>query len=133
MKVKCIYNTGIAYEGDKMPDGFMPTSKFYVEIGEEYFVMGLSLWQRQLSYLIDVDGKPGWYPKQLFEISDHEIFHFYFRTYTKEESPYLEALWGYFELCFEEGYYDKLLDRDERAMEIYFHRKNELIEKIKEF
>jgi len=128
MKVKCIYNTGEAYKDDKMPDGFMPTSKFYVEIGEEYYVMGLSLWQKQLSYLIDVQGKPDWYPYQLFEVTDNKLSGIYFRTFSKIESAYVTALWGYYELCFEEGHYDNLLDRDKKALQVYFERKKQLLD-----
>lgn len=126
MKVICIYNTGDAYKNSVMPDGFFKTSQYGLELGKEFFVMGIVLFENLIMYLVDDNGKPGWYPFQLFKISDNAIASkWHFKIVSPNESSTIQAIWGYFELCFQEGHYDQLLDLEEDSMRIYFERKAE--------
>lgn len=101
-----------------------------IEIGKEYFIMGIAMWRNTLMYLIDENMKPDWYSANLFEVSDNKIpYPWFFKNFSKGEVPNVEFFCGYHELCLEENHYDKLLDRNEQALKIYFDRKEELIKK----
>ncbi|MEO7988567.1 MAG: hypothetical protein ABI663_03440 [Chryseolinea sp.] len=123
MKVKCIYNTGKAYENYRMPVGYSSSSQFGVEIGKEYLVMGMSLWEGSLAYLID-DGIPHLYPFQLFQIVDSRLFvDWHFRTFGVESQ--MGAIWGYYELCYSDGYYENLIEGEDSAVQLYYKKKIE--------
>ncbi|MDL2304961.1 hypothetical protein LJC72_06435 [Bacteroides sp. OttesenSCG-928-D19] len=91
--------------------------------------MGIVLFNDHLGYLID-DGIISICPYQLFEIIDNRLPHnWFFNNLTSEDSafPFIETIWGYYELCFEKNYYEKLIvNMEEEASRIYFRRKIEL-------
>jgi hypothetical protein len=98
-----------------------------IRIDKEYFIMGIVMWQNALMYLVDENGKPDWYPVELFELTDHTIPSFwFFKNFNKDESEDIVFVCGYYELCLEDGHYDKLLERDADALKTYFDRKKEL-------
>jgi len=138
MKVKCIFNTGKAlrpYEGKPLKSyefgkfGASESTHYgLLEIGREYIVMGIFLREGVLGYLIDDGGVISTYPYQLFEVTDNKLpADWYFRAFTREDDrfPYQEAVWGYYELCFEDNHYEQLVEREEQAMRIYYRRKIE--------
>lgn len=128
MRVRCLFSNGEAYKSYKMPSGYLGTSQFGVEVGKEYIVMGISLSEGLLLYLIDHGGVPQFCPFQLFEVIDGAIAdNWYFRAYTNQSEyyPYRQAIWGYYELCFDDSHWDKLADGDEEAVLTYFRRKIE--------
>ena len=43
-----------------------------------------------------------------------------------EKYPYREAVWGYYELVFDDMHYEQLVDVEKVAYQIYFKRKMEL-------
>lgn len=104
-----------------------------IVIGKEYLVMGIIIFQTYQSYLIDDSGFISACPCQLFEIVDNEIYsHWHFRFIDKKEDiyPFIQALFGYPELCSDERAYENLIvEREKVAQQIYFKRKIEL-EKI---
>jgi hypothetical protein len=129
MKIKCISNTGLAFKGYKMSIGHFETSEFCLNIGEEYTVMGMLLGEGLLSYLIDDRGSITLYPFQLFEVIDNRISsNWFFKKLTKNDDqyPYAEAVWGYYEFVFDDTHYEKLVEVDEDAYQIYFKRKLEI-------
>lgn len=98
-------------------------------IGKEYLVMGMLLGEGCLDYLIDHGGYVSAYPYPLFETVDNKIpSSWFFKSLknTDENYPYQEAIWGYYELVFDDNHYEKLVDADEEAKQIYFRRKIEL-------
>lgn len=143
MKIKCIYNTGkdlVKYQSEPLrSDGqFLTDSQNRslgcsahtqfggLEIGKEYLVMGMFIRNGLLWYLID-DGNI--YPYLLFEVTDNKVNqNWYFRSFTKDDDNYVnrEIIWGYYELCFEEGHYIQLLEKEEKAMLLFFKRKIEI-------
>ncbi|MFZ1528238.1 MAG: hypothetical protein WAT19_05795 [Ferruginibacter sp.] len=100
-----------------------------LELGREYFIMGIVTYQNNncLYYLIDVNGKPDWFPYVLFEMTDNSIPRSWFiKVYGKNDDTDIYSLCGFNELCNENNFYDQLLERNERAMRIYFIQKIEL-------
>lgn len=144
MKVRCINNTGISlrhYEYDPVTDkevfgrfGVSEMGEYEIEIGKEYLVMGLIIFQTYQAYLIDDNGLIATYPCQLFEVIDSKVnSSWHFRIIEKSEGiyPFVQAIFGYSELCFEkQGYENLLVEMDEDAQRIYFRRKIELEKKL---
>jgi len=89
--------------------------------------MGIIYGQGTFDYLIDVGGYISAFPYPLFELIDNAIpSTWFFKAFknTDEEYPYQEAISGYYELVFEKGHYEKLINMDKEALEKYFKWKN---------
>jgi hypothetical protein len=126
MKAICKHNTGDFFKENELPTGFFSSSIFNLEIEKEYLVMGIMLSEKFIFYLLDENGKPYWYPSKLFQVNDNKISpDWYFKSFLEDDSIDIDAIWGYSELCNEEDYSDRLMDRDNSAMRIYFKRKIE--------
>lgn len=144
MKIRCIYNTGEAlrvYENKPLNKdelgrfGATGYTEFGLTIGKEYIVMGMILGEGTLDYLIDDGGYVSLYPYPLFEVVDNKLpSSWYFKSLknTDENYPYQEAVWGYYELVFDDTHYEKLVDVEEEAMRMYFRRKIELEKELAE-
>ncbi len=138
MKVRCIYNTGEdlrAFENKPLSKdelgrfGATEYTQYGLVIGKDYIVMGMILGEGTLDYLVD-DGKyVSAYPYPLFEVIDNKLpSNWFFKSLRNldENYPYQEAIWGYYELVFDNSHYEKLVDADEETMRTYFRRKIEL-------
>jgi hypothetical protein len=124
MKVVCIHTNGNDIDSGLLPSGFNTESETNLILGKEYTVMGIMVYEKSIFYLLDEDSAPYWYPTVLFSVSDGKISsNWYFKIITENESPYAEAIWGYYDLCFVKGYSDRLMDRKEYEMRIYFREK----------
>jgi hypothetical protein len=125
MKVQCKYNNP-----DKLPAEIPDNFNYGLVLEKEYLVMGILLADEQLWYLIDENGKPNYYPFQLFEIIDNKINSgWHFRIYSEEDDVYpfgKMAVWGYYELCHDDKHYEDLVNRDVEAIHLYFKRKSEI-------
>lgn len=100
-----------------------------LEINREYVVMGMVIYKNSpcIYYLIDVNGTPDWFPSVLFKISDNTLpFNWCFGFYAEIVDVNIYAIWGFQELCTDDSFYDKLMDRDKDAIQVYFKRKLEL-------
>ncbi|GAA4314304.1 hypothetical protein [Compostibacter hankyongensis] len=146
MKVRCLYDKG----GALRPYEYEPLSKDmmgrfgvtgYSEyggltIGQEYLVMGLIIFQIYQAYLIDDNGFISACPCQLFEITDSKLdSNWHFRLIERDEDiyPFVQAVFGYYELCFDKKTYENLIvEKDEESQRIYFRRKIELEKELKE-
>ncbi len=140
MKARCVYNTGNAlraYEYKHLSKdvlgrfGATGYSEYNeLEIGKEYLVMGIIIFETYQAYLIDDDDFVFACPCQLFEITDNILgSNWYFRLIEKEEDiyPFIQAIFGYNELCFDKKSYENLIvEKDEEIIKIYFRRKAEL-------
>lgn len=140
MKVLCKYNLGkdlSPYESKplgKEEFGRFGVSEFTeygeLEIGKEYLVMGIVIFETYQAYLIDDNGFISICPCQLFEIIDNNIsVNWRFRTIDKRENiyPFVQAIMGYPELCSNKNAYEDLIvEKEEEAERIYFRRKTEL-------
>ncbi len=146
MKVRCKYNTGEALRAFE----YQPLEKTIlgrfgatghtvygeITIGAEYLVMGLIVFETYQAYLIDDNGFISACPCQLFEVIDNEVnSNWHFRMIEKGEDiyPFVQAILGYHELCFDKKAYENLIiEKDEESQRIYFKRKIELENKLYE-
>lgn len=140
MKIRCINNEGKdlrQYEFQTINDdvygrfGVTALSSYSeLDIGREYLVMGIIIFESYQAYLIDTNGFIGTYPCQLFEILENTVnSDWHFRMVDREESiyPFIQSLFGYPELCSDkEAYQNLIVERQDDAQRIYFSRKIEL-------
>jgi hypothetical protein len=144
MKIRCIHNTGEAlrvYENKPLRKdelgrfGSTQYTEYGLQIGKEYLVMGMIFGNGTLDYLIDDGGYISTYPYPLFEVIENKLppsWFFKSLKNTDENYPYQEAIWGYYELVFDDTHYEKLIDIEENACRIYFRRKIELEKELAE-
>lgn len=139
MKVRCVYNTGEAlrvYENSPQKKnefgqfGSSVNSQFNeITIGKEFLVMGIIVFETYQAYLIDDQGFISACPCRLFEVVDGEInTNWFFRIIDKDEDiyPFVQAIFGYSELCFNKKSYENLIvEKDEESQRIYFRCKIE--------
>ncbi len=146
MKVRCINNTGKSlrpYEYKElkmdMMGRFGATGHAGYDalwIGKEYLVMGIIIFETCQTYLIDDSGLIGAFPCQLFEVVDDKInAGWHFRLIDKDEEiyPFVQAIFGYPELCSDKKAYENLIvEMEEDTQRLYFRRKIELEKMIEE-
>lgn len=99
-----------------------------LEIGKDYLVMGIISFDEMLCYLIN-DGVISACPAKLFEVLDGKLpLNWYFNLLTNQDTrhPYIEAIWGYHELCFIEEHYLQLIEGEDNACRIYYRQKIEI-------
>lgn len=140
MKIHCINNTGVSlrpYECEPITNkevfgrfGVSEMTEYGIEIGKEYLVMGLIIFQTYQAYLIDDNGFIATYPCQLFKVVDSKLnSNWHFRLIEKDEDiyPFVQAIFGYPELCSDKKAYENLIvEMEEGTQRIYFKRKIEL-------
>ena len=140
MKIRCLHNTGEAlrsYEHKSLEKdilgrfGATGYSEYgELDIGKEYLVMGIIIFETYQAYLIDDSGLISACPCQLFEVIDEKVnSNWHFRLIEKEENiyPFVQAIFGYYELCFDRKSYENLIvEKDEKTQRVYFRRKVEL-------
>lgn len=141
MKIRCINNTGEAlrrYEyvslgkdelGRFGTTGYTTYGDGGLTIGEEYLVMGIIIFETYQGYLIDYGGLPSVIPCLLFELIDDRVnSNWHFRIMEKKEDiyPFVQAIFGYPELCSDMKAYENLIiEMEEEYQQIYFRRKIE--------
>ncbi|BBW98643.1 phosphoribosylaminoimidazole synthetase [Geobacillus icigianus] len=126
MKARCIANTGKDISEKALSIGYSTETVFELEIGRVYTVYGVCLWRDSLHYLIkgEEHNYPSWYPSELFDVSDRllpvEWYYDYFRACD------ITAIWGYKELVEDDSHFDGLMERDNKALEVFLKRKQEI-------
>ena len=137
MIVKCIGNTGqflrpFEYSMITNPEvfgrfGASAGSRFGVQIGVTYRVMGIFIAQEYQGYLVDDGGYVQTAPCLLFEILDNTIpsdWKFSVLDLKNPNYPLLQAVFGYEELVSDPLGFEKLIgDMEETAYRIYFRKK----------
>jgi hypothetical protein len=91
--------------------------------------MGIIIFDTYQAYLVDDNGFISACPCQLFKVIDDKISaNWHFRLIDKEEDiyPYIQAIFGYPELCSDKKAYENLIEEDVLTQQIYFRRKIEL-------
>lgn len=136
MKVKCIetkarelnvfYDKSIRYhDTDFSGHGLL--------INEIHLVMAMVLYKdtKYLYYLVDINGKPNWFPNELFEVTDNSLpTQWSFKIFNDESDVDVYCIWGYDEICNNEEHYDQLIERENEALMIYFNNKRKIEEEI---
>jgi hypothetical protein len=140
MKVRCLYDKGEAlrpYEYEPLSKDMMGrfgatgyTEYGELDVGKEYLVMGLITFQSYQAYLIDDNRLISACPCQLFEVVDNKVnSNWHFRLIEKDEDiyPFVQAIFGYPELCSDKKAYENLIiEMEQNTQRIYFRRKIEL-------
>lgn len=134
MRIKCKQTTSQGFDLTEVTTVFThdhdySLNGFGIELGKDYLVMGVAVYKDTncLYYLIDINGRPDWYPYLLFDIVDSTIpSQWFMKIHHKNEDTDLYTLLGFRELCCVENFYDHLQDRVNAALQIYFNRKIEL-------
>ena len=124
MKVLCRINDPSSVSNN-IPDNF----DYGLEIGKEYLVMGMLTFKKSnnLYFLIDENGRPSWFPFQIFDILNNELpDNWFVKVNINNEYVDYFNLIGFAELCNKEDFFNQLLERDEEVMRVYFRRKIEL-------
>ncbi len=145
MKVRCICQTAKSLKSYEHPPilqndvfgrfGVTELHEYEVEVGKEYLVLGIIIFNTHQAYLIDENGLISTFPCQLFELVDMRInANWFFRLVEKNEQiyPYVQAIFGYEELCKDvNSYMNLLVEMDEDAKQKYFKRKLEFEREFK--
>lgn len=138
LSILCVYNNSrISFYTLILAFRFLHRSHFVLpiifdyglEINKEYLVMGIMTFKKSdnLYFLIDEDSRPGWFPHQIFEIESNELpFNWFVRINKDNKHTDYRNLIGFAELCNDEDFFNKLLERDEATLRTYFRRKMEL-------
>ncbi len=130
MKVICKYN-----DPSNLPKGIPDNFDYGLELDKEYLVMGILTFKKSndFYFLIDENGRPSWFPYQIFEIANNTLPKDWFlRINTENENVDFKNLIGFNELCNNDIFFNNLLERDEDAMRIYFKQKIELEKELGE-
>ena len=144
MKIRCINNTGLSlrpYELEAITKkevfgrfGVSEMTEYEIEINKEYIVMGLIIFKTYQAYLIDDKEFISTYPCQLFELTDSKLnkdWHYRITGNDEEIYPFVQAIFGYSELCNDkQAYQNLLIEMDADAQQNYFKRKAEFEKEI---
>lgn len=130
MKVACLENKAKNLDLSEVTTLLKNEFKYNMVVGAEYFVMGILVYKDSpcVYYLIDQDGRPNWIPYMLFEVTDNRLPNNWFvKIFSKHSNGEISYLTGFYELCNDKYFYDKLINRDEESLKVYFQRKNEAV------
>ncbi len=141
MKVKCISNNGASLvDWEYTPvrrDKFGRFNSTYhtefggVTVGEEYLVAAMIYFQEYIAYLVDEDDLVVAYPCQLFTSIDERVsrkWKFRLVDLKEEVYPFVQAIWGYPELCDDKNTYEDLIvEKTQDSLLTYFKRKTEML------
>jgi hypothetical protein len=126
MIVRCKANNGLLLKEKTIEAGYSQMSEFSLNIGSDYIVYGLIIWNGVIQYLtMDKHmSVPFWHPAELFEIINKAIpYDWYFDSL---EETGVQLICGYKELVEDENHFDDLLERKEEAINIFLKRKKEI-------
>jgi len=128
MKIKCLANkAGIAFKETKLPFGTSNDSVYGVDIGVIYTVVGMHLLKGELSCFIFNGSYPEICPIQLFEVVDDKISkNWHFKQYSIDDSQHTEFVWGYYEFCFDDSHYEKIVNYDNEALALFLNKLKEM-------
>lgn len=129
MIARCKYNTGKDIPG-RGRMAVSPDATYPVKVGRDYTVMGMGIFETDLSVLIcDETGKPFWHPIGLFDIPTQEVpLHWEFclldgvAASGGDATNRWIAKWGYPELVRDPDHSEKLMERDPLALDLFFRQ-----------
>ncbi len=134
MKVKCLYITNEKFFKKKFEHQTYEKYENDLVLGKEYLVYGILYYEMDYNYLIfDENRSPFWYLSNLFEIIENHLSAlWYFRHF--ENSNTFRTIFGYNELVNNEYHNDdlmkenkdNLIEKEERALTIFYKRKKEM-------
>ncbi len=122
MRVLCIANIGAYLPKSYTESGYYEEYKFPVLVGKSYVVYAMNLWAGKIRYLIVGESHqiPSWIPSELFEMVDSKLSRYWHYDVNPDDSKNtIDTVWGYKELTDNSTHFDKLVDWDKAALEIF--------------
>jgi hypothetical protein len=127
---RCIHKTGASLGPPSRGHLYSAETVFHVEVGAQYQVLGLGIFETVLVALVcDDTGRPNWLPAGVFEIqsqtlpSDWEFALIDGKAASGgDASNRWVARWGYAELARDERHSDALIERDPAGLEVFFRQ-----------
>jgi hypothetical protein len=126
MKVKCIKTKGSDLPSSVLKIGHLRTAKYNFGLGDELLVYGIASWDGVIRYLTMDNTSiplPIWSPADLFEIIDFKIPPDWYFKFFGHDKQGVTALWGYYEMVFDENHYDDLIEREAEAIKVFENQK----------
>lgn len=128
MIARCVRNDGASLGTPERGHYYTTETIFHVEVGSDYPVLGMSLWETILTVLVcDETGRPRWHPIGLFEFDHQRLPNDWefglFDGIAASGGNALNrrvAMWGYRELVRDLEHSDRLIERDPVALQIFF-------------
>ncbi len=128
MIAKCLHNTGASLGPPDRGRFYGPETVFELEIGGEYPVLGMGIFETTLlALVVDDTRRPNWLPAGLFEFGYQQIpdeWEFVLldgaAASGAESANRWVARWGYEELVRSESHSDDLIERDPAALDVFF-------------
>jgi len=134
MKIKCNDTSAVKLklsEVNTITSNEFDYNNWGLLANEIYLVLAMILYKdtKYLYYLIDINGKPNWFPNELFEVIDNVLPNQWsFKIFNTESDVDIYCIWGYDELCNQEDHYDQLIEREDEALTIYYNQKRKIEE-----
>jgi hypothetical protein len=129
MKVQCVFQRGDPLPAEVLRLGNTTNSAFPIKYGRQYAVYSISLWKGVIHYLIlnEETNRPDWIPATFFRVLDSRLPSGWSFAMGDGDSLPVEAIWGYPEITqAETKHYVDLIERDERALELFQRRRMEI-------
>jgi hypothetical protein len=126
MRVIARANTGVHLPESYAEHGYYNEYKFPLVVGKSYVVYAMNLWAGKIRYLVigETNQIPIWIPSELFEIIDSKLSRYWYYGINLDDSKNtIESVWGYKELTDHSDHFDKLVDWDKTALEIFIQYK----------
>jgi hypothetical protein len=121
MRAICRYDNAAILNSRHFDAGYSEGTEFYIEIGREYEIYGITIWGGVISYLVvDKHRQTSFYPADLFELIDSEVPKSWVFRYIGLGMFKVNAVFGYKRLVYDQDHYDALVQHDEGAMSYFF-------------
>ena len=111
-------------------------------INKEYLVMAILftndntsyLKDSAIHYLVDENGRPDFYPSNIFKLSCSKIDSKWNFSIKKSdlngEGFRARTLLGYYEICYDAEHFDQIILGEQNGIELYYKRKKESIKNL---
>lgn len=130
MIVRCIANTGATLPAVNIDPrrGYDRSTEFPLTVHVDYVVFAVTVFLGTAwYYVLDDDGLdwPTWMPASLFEIADGSLPHAWKFGYVRYSQEDQKAILSFPEWADDPSFYERLVDRDPVAVEIFARRRLE--------
>lgn len=134
MKILCISNEGYQFSKNMAIKGNEKKIMYDgVQKNKIYLVYGIILHEGSIKYLLfDEHKMPNWYPAELFSLIDTKIPNDWNYQFFGYKDAGVSAIWGYYELVFDDNHFDGLSEQDHNEYELFLKRKQEIDKQVNE-
>lgn len=125
MKAICRFNQGQEIDPQSMNRPLKMNSKYHLEKGKEYQILGQLLsWENEFCYLVfDETRNPRWFPAALFSDVDKKLPTTWQFGHHIEEKSYV---WGFDRLIDDQDFFRNLSLGEDEALVYFFQNREEI-------